>query len=160
MYVLSSVFLSVSKGHFHFLIWIMQAWLHGEGVTLPVPMEYDTTLAQQSNALAERWDEARNETDPSALFDPSDLQGLDANQIGECPSYHWSQYISTIRQWSSWSIFNPSLHFPKHTSILSETYTAYPTRLMLKFVSGFTKLPFWTQFQLQLLYMPSVQPHG
>ncbi|KAL4071200.1 peptidase family M1-domain-containing protein [Scleroderma yunnanense] len=57
------------------------AWLHGEGLTLPVPMEYDMSLAHQSNALAERWDKARQETNLLELFDPSDLQSLDANQI-------------------------------------------------------------------------------
>ncbi|KIM63388.1 hypothetical protein SCLCIDRAFT_756607 [Scleroderma citrinum Foug A] len=57
------------------------AWLHGEGLTLPVPMEYDMTLAHQSNALAERWDKARQELELSELFDPSDLQNLDSKQI-------------------------------------------------------------------------------
>ena len=43
------------------------------------------TLAHQSNALAERWDKARQELELSELFDPSDLQNLDSKQIGEWP---------------------------------------------------------------------------
>ncbi|KAG6331249.1 hypothetical protein ID866_7842 [Astraeus odoratus] len=58
-----------------------EAWMFGEGLTLPVQMEYDTTLVQQSNALAKRWDNSRDVTDLSKVFDPSDLQELDANQI-------------------------------------------------------------------------------
>ncbi|OJA13479.1 hypothetical protein AZE42_04405 [Rhizopogon vesiculosus] len=36
------------------------AWLFGTGVTLPVPMEYDMTLAQRSYTLAEKWSKAKN----------------------------------------------------------------------------------------------------
>jgi len=65
-------------------------------------MEYDMSLAHQSNALAERWDQARQETDLPELFDPSDLQNLDSNQIGECPPLlpleflHLKPYISRL----------------------------------------------------------------
>ncbi|KAI5991089.1 peptidase family M1-domain-containing protein [Pisolithus orientalis] len=57
------------------------AWLHGEGLTLPVPIEYDMTLARQSNVLADRWDKARTSINLQELFDASDLQKLDANQV-------------------------------------------------------------------------------
>jgi hypothetical protein len=55
--------------------------LYGEGLELPVKMEYDTTLAEQSYKLAARWDAART-TDASKLnFKESDLDGFDSNQI-------------------------------------------------------------------------------
>lgn len=41
------------------------------------------TLAHQSNALAERWDKSRGVTNLSELFKTSDVEKLDANQIGE-----------------------------------------------------------------------------
>ncbi|KAH7884099.1 hypothetical protein F5I97DRAFT_1930308 [Phlebopus sp. FC_14] len=56
-------------------------WLFGEGITLPVPIEYDMTLAHQAYALAQRWDKSRT-TDVSELtFKKTDLDGMDANQI-------------------------------------------------------------------------------
>ncbi|KAF7320841.1 Leuk-A4-hydro-C domain-containing protein [Mycena chlorophos] len=57
-----------------------QAWFYGEGIELPVKMEYDTTLAQAAYALADRWDAARDSTDLST-FTPADLDGFNANQI-------------------------------------------------------------------------------
>ncbi|KAJ7058795.1 peptidase family M1-domain-containing protein [Mycena amicta] len=56
------------------------AWLYGEGVELPVQMQYDTTLAQAAYALADRWDASRDTTDLSE-FKSSDLEGFNANQI-------------------------------------------------------------------------------
>jgi len=56
-------------------------WLFGEGLTLPVPVEYDMTLAFESYALAQRWNKSRS-TDVSKLdFGASDLKNMDANQI-------------------------------------------------------------------------------
>ncbi|KAF8139623.1 peptidase family M1-domain-containing protein [Boletus edulis] len=56
-------------------------WLFGEGLTLPAPVEYDTTLATASYALASRWDKSRS-TDVSQLdFSPGDVEGIDTNQI-------------------------------------------------------------------------------
>jgi len=56
-------------------------WLFGEGVTLPNPVEYDTSLAAASWTLAARWDESRS-TDVSELdFGPADVKGMDTNQI-------------------------------------------------------------------------------
>ncbi|EGN92717.1 hypothetical protein SERLA73DRAFT_127308 [Serpula lacrymans var. lacrymans S7.3] len=58
------------------------AWLHGEGLQLPVNMQYDTTLATQAYALAERWDASRSTTEPSNLdFKESDLQEMSSVQI-------------------------------------------------------------------------------
>lgn len=62
-----------------------QEWLFGEGLTLPVPVEYDTTLASASYTLASRWDKARS-TDVSELdFEPGDLSTMDTNQISPSP---------------------------------------------------------------------------
>ncbi|KAG6829894.1 hypothetical protein H0H92_003027 [Tricholoma furcatifolium] len=60
------------------------AWLYGQGTRLPVEMDYDTSLAKEVYALAERWDAARSTTDISPLdFKESDLKGFDSNQISE-----------------------------------------------------------------------------
>ncbi|KIM81710.1 hypothetical protein PILCRDRAFT_821059 [Piloderma croceum F 1598] len=58
------------------------AWFYGEGLELPVKMEYDLTLAEQAYTLAERWNNSRDTSDPSQLgFKASDLKGFDTNQI-------------------------------------------------------------------------------
>jgi len=58
------------------------AWLHGEGLELPVKLEYDTSLAEKAYVLADRWDTSRTIHDVSQLdFKESDLEGLDTNQI-------------------------------------------------------------------------------
>jgi len=58
------------------------AWFHGEGLELPVKMEYDLTLAEQAYALAKRWDESRDTLDLSQLnFNATDLKDFDSNQI-------------------------------------------------------------------------------
>lgn len=57
------------------------AWLHQSGLDLPVEMEYDLTLVNPANALADRWYESRHTMDTSKLdFKTSDLDSLDANQ--------------------------------------------------------------------------------
>lgn len=48
-------------------------------------MEYDTTLAKQAYALAEKWDSAR-ETPASKLpFSPDDIKSLNSNQKSAYP---------------------------------------------------------------------------
>lgn len=60
-----------------------KAWFFGEGLELPVKMEYDSTLAEQAYALAKRWDSARD-TDLSQLdFKETDIADFTANQICE-----------------------------------------------------------------------------
>ena len=54
------------------------AWLHGEGLSLPVHMQYDTSLADKAYDLAKRWDAARKEGRMS--FDAKDLKGFSSNQ--------------------------------------------------------------------------------
>ncbi|KAI5118515.1 hypothetical protein M0805_007684 [Coniferiporia weirii] len=56
------------------------AWFFGEGLTLPVDMEYDLTLAQQAYELAARWDSSRDKAVISLDFKASDLDGFDSNQ--------------------------------------------------------------------------------
>ncbi|KAF8885226.1 leukotriene-A4 hydrolase [Gymnopilus junonius] len=57
------------------------AWFYGEGVQLPVHLEYDLTLAEKAYKLAERWDAAR-QTEVSHLdFKESDLKDFNSNQI-------------------------------------------------------------------------------
>lgn len=58
------------------------AWFYGEGVELPVKMEYDITLAETAYNLAARWDAARS-TDVTKLdFKKSDLDEFNSNQKG------------------------------------------------------------------------------
>ncbi|KAJ3565633.1 hypothetical protein NP233_g7504 [Leucocoprinus birnbaumii] len=58
------------------------AWLFGEGTSLPVALEFDTSLATDAYALAQRWDEARTTSDTSKLdFKQNDLENFNGNQI-------------------------------------------------------------------------------
>ena len=64
--------------------YIAQAWFYGEGVTLPVTLEYDSTLVDAAYDLADRWNDARDVEDISELdFKPSDIDDLDSNQRGD-----------------------------------------------------------------------------
>ncbi|KZT24720.1 zincin [Neolentinus lepideus HHB14362 ss-1] len=56
------------------------AWLHGEGLTLPVGMQYDTTLATAVYALAERWDKVRAKDVKELDFKESDVELFSSNQ--------------------------------------------------------------------------------
>ncbi|KAG9310384.1 peptidase family M1-domain-containing protein [Chiua virens] len=56
-------------------------WLFGEGLTLPAPVEYDTTLASAAYALAVRWDTARVTPVSELNFGPGDVANMDTNQI-------------------------------------------------------------------------------
>lgn len=59
------------------------AWFHGEGTSLPVEMEYDTTLAEQAFSLAARWIQVIQTpgTLESADFKKNDIKGWNANQV-------------------------------------------------------------------------------
>lgn len=59
-------------------------------MTLPVPMEYDMTLAQRSYTLAERW----TKTKDTSEFSPTDISGMDANQIGKCEYHSWFSLLT------------------------------------------------------------------
>jgi len=56
------------------------AWLHGEGVELPVAMEYDESLAVEAFALADRWIQAILNGD-ATKFDKADMDGWNASQV-------------------------------------------------------------------------------
>lgn len=61
---------------------LSQAWFYGEGVTLPVTLEYDLTLVTAAYDLADRWNASRD-FDPGELdFKPSDIDPLGSNQRG------------------------------------------------------------------------------
>lgn len=60
-----------------------QAWFYGEGLSLPVEMEYDLSLAKQAYNLAERWDAARSKSVDSLDFKSTDLDSFDTNQKSE-----------------------------------------------------------------------------
>lgn len=55
------------------------AWLYGEGLELPVNMEYDTTLAEAAFALAERWEKRIAGADEK--FSHADIDGWTAGQV-------------------------------------------------------------------------------
>lgn len=59
------------------------AWFHGEGLELPVKMEYDTTLAEQAFSLASRWIQVieGQVSLESARFKKEDIKGWNANQV-------------------------------------------------------------------------------
>ncbi|KAH7890292.1 hypothetical protein F5I97DRAFT_1799872 [Phlebopus sp. FC_14] len=61
------------------------AWLYGEGITLPVDtneLGYDLTLVTAVNTLAERWKASSDVADPSQLdFKSSDLDQFNSKQI-------------------------------------------------------------------------------
>ncbi|GAA5864072.1 hypothetical protein JCM8547_005126 [Rhodosporidiobolus lusitaniae] len=59
------------------------AWLNGEGLELPVKMEYDLTLATACYTLAKKWLSVRNASrmDLRASFSKSDLASFSATQI-------------------------------------------------------------------------------
>ncbi|KAF7978977.1 hypothetical protein HWV62_44229 [Athelia sp. TMB] len=57
------------------------AWLHGEGLELPVKMEYDTTLAEQAYVLANKWHGSRDLTPSELDFKQTDLESFSTNQI-------------------------------------------------------------------------------
>ena len=54
------------------------SWLNGEGLTLPVKLEFDTSLADASYALANRWNEARNST---SHFSSKDIADFSSKQV-------------------------------------------------------------------------------
>ncbi|KAF9463241.1 hypothetical protein BDZ94DRAFT_1259460 [Collybia nuda] len=58
------------------------AWLYGEGLKLPVQMDYDLSMAKESYNLAKKWNGARSTDDVTALnFTEKDITGFDAYQI-------------------------------------------------------------------------------
>ncbi|CAG7847845.1 Leukotriene A-4 hydrolase homolog Short=LTA-4 hydrolase; AltName: Full=Leukotriene A(4) hydrolase [Serendipita indica DSM 11827] len=57
------------------------AWLYGEGLHLPVNMEYDTTLAAQAYELAAKWDKSRTTDAKDLPFNATDIQGWNTNQL-------------------------------------------------------------------------------
>ena len=59
-----------------------QAWFFGQGESLPVEPEYDTTLAEAAYALAKRWDESRSRDTSSLKFSKEDLDDFNSNQKG------------------------------------------------------------------------------
>ncbi|KAF8584943.1 hypothetical protein K439DRAFT_1646747 [Ramaria rubella] len=57
-----------------------QGWFYGEGVKLPVDMEYDTSLATQAYALASKWDASRHTAVSELTFTAEDLTRFNSNQ--------------------------------------------------------------------------------
>jgi len=55
-----------------------EAWLHGDGLDLPVDIKYDTSMADKAYDLAKRWDAARKED--TIDFSAKDLEGFSSNQ--------------------------------------------------------------------------------
>lgn len=58
-----------------------QTWFYGEGITLPVEMKYDTTLAEQTYQLAAQWDSFRGTPIADLPFKSEDLSKFNGNQI-------------------------------------------------------------------------------
>lgn len=71
------------------------------------------TLAQRSYTLAERWSKAENTSE----FSATDINGMDANQIGE---YEYSSRLSFLivsYQLFSSNDYSPLTHCQQHTLI-------------------------------------------
>lgn len=62
------------------------AWLYGEGLTLPVEMDFDTTLADASYALAKSWNDSRSTTSSTTttgrIFSIEDISNFNSKQVG------------------------------------------------------------------------------
>ncbi|GAA6008260.1 hypothetical protein JCM10207_000057 [Rhodosporidiobolus poonsookiae] len=60
-----------------------EKWFNGEGLELPVKMEYDLSLAQACYDLASSWSSSRGlpHSELTARFKPSDLDGWSATQV-------------------------------------------------------------------------------
>ncbi|KAJ3751229.1 peptidase family M1-domain-containing protein [Lentinula detonsa] len=56
------------------------AWFYGEGLQLPVKMEYDSSLAESAYKLAERWDSSRAVEISKLSFHESDLDNFSSTQ--------------------------------------------------------------------------------
>ncbi|KAJ3843133.1 peptidase family M1-domain-containing protein [Lentinula raphanica] len=56
------------------------AWFYGEGLELPVKMEYDSTLAKSAYDLAERWDVSRTVEVSKLSFSENDMDGFSSTQ--------------------------------------------------------------------------------
>ncbi|KAK4705696.1 hypothetical protein P7C70_g496, partial [Phenoliferia sp. Uapishka_3] len=55
------------------------AWLNGEGLNLPVKMEFDTSLADAAYGLAAKWDAERDST--TFPFSAADIEDFSSNQV-------------------------------------------------------------------------------
>lgn len=67
---------------------LQQAWLHGEGLTLPVENIYDTTLATEAYELAKRWIASKNSEALSLAFRKEDIDGFSSNQMSTSTLLH------------------------------------------------------------------------
>ncbi|KAJ3889345.1 peptidase family M1-domain-containing protein [Lentinula edodes] len=57
-----------------------EAWFYGEGLELPVKMEYDSSLAESAYKLAERWDSSRAVEISKLAFQANDLDAFSSTQ--------------------------------------------------------------------------------
>ncbi|KAJ4477830.1 peptidase family M1-domain-containing protein [Lentinula edodes] len=57
-----------------------EAWFYGEGLELPVKMEYDSSLAESAYKLAERWDSSRSVEISRLAFQANDLDAFSSTQ--------------------------------------------------------------------------------
>lgn len=121
-----------------------KAWFYGEGLKLPVDLQYDTTLAKQAfevslmryiscychltppPQLAARWEASRDTPIKDLTFEDSDLKEFNTNQIGGSPpsSLLTSLLIVTIIQSSSLRNCQKSPLSLQLTSTTCLTYTA------------------------------------
>lgn len=115
------------------------AWFYGQGVELPVKMDYDLTLAETAYKLAARWDAARR-TDISKLdFTESDLNEFKSNQIGLCFLKNLTTLLIIVFQWSSSKNLNPIPPYHLISPSTSAPYTSYPQRPTARSACGSTE---------------------
>ncbi|KAF8329109.1 leukotriene-A4 hydrolase [Cantharellus anzutake] len=85
------------------------AWLHGEGLSLPADIPYDTTLANDAYLLAARWNESKNHDISKLDFNHEDLDSFNSNQ-----KVVFLERLATLA--------GPSSLPPSHIHYLAETY--------------------------------------
>jgi len=86
------------------------AWLHGEGLSLPVDISYDTTLANNAYLLAQRWYDSKTEDVNKLDFSPTDLNSFTSNQ-----KVVFLEHLATLA--------GPNSLPPTHIHCLAETYS-------------------------------------
>ena len=135
------------------------AWLHGEGLELPVKIEYDTSLAEAAYSLASKWDQSRDKPVDALDFKEDDLKDFNANQISECflqPIGRHSQHFQS----SSWRNYNsiPRFRLPISNILGNSTSSRVPPTQ--KSVCGSTRSPCLTQRPHLPLSLPRKLQNG
>lgn len=94
------------------------SWLNGEGLTLPVKLEFDTSLADASYALANRWNAARKSTSKLKFSskDIADFSSFSWKDIADFSSKQVCMFLETLQ--------GQDLYREKEIKKMGEVYAA------------------------------------